>query len=226
MNQILQDIINSGLPQETVVLLLLVPVIACLVAIFRHVIGLSTSGFYFSMLFALSMYFIGDEGFKGILYGVPAIAAVLVLAYLFRAITKSWRVHYLPRMALLVSAISIIALITVSALSYFSAGEIAFHRVFPLLVIIILSERFASMLIRKNEQTVAIRMAEATLFGVLAYLVLASDFVENLVLNNPEVILIVLLINILVATSSQLRLSEFIRFRQIIKEYNRNLENK
>jgi hypothetical protein len=225
-SDIIRQIISVGVPVETIVVLLMIPILASVIAITRHIVGFSTAGFYISMLFGLSFYFIGKDDFKGLVYGVPVSIIILLLSVIFRSATKKLRFHYLPRISLLISFLSISALAGVSVIAALTDGQVSLYNVFPVVVLIILAERYISILVRKNPQVVTMRFAESIVFGSLSYLVLSWKWLQNLLLQSPEVVLIPIFISLLVAGTSQLRLTEFLRFKEVYKEKAPELEEK
>lgn len=217
-SQIIQQIMSVGVPSETITILLMIPILASLIAITRHVIGFSTAGFYISMLFGLCFYYIGNRDFKGLLYGLPVAALILLLSVIFRSATKTLRFHYLPRISLLISFLAIAALVGVSVMAAITHGQVSLYNVFPVAVLIILAERYISILVRKNPQVVTWRFAESIIFGSISYLVLTWEWLRNLLLESPGLVIIPIFISLLVAGSSQLRLTEYIRFKEVFKE--------
>jgi len=89
-------------------------------------------------------------------------------------------------------------------------------------------EKFVSIKTEKGLVSAVILMAETIIVSIIAYFIAGGEislgftvikweFIRNLMLNYPEFIFVLLIINILLGRWSGLRLLEFIRFREILR---------
>jgi len=144
---------------------------------------------------------------------------ILLIANLARLILKKVRVHFLPRMSLLLWLICLgvfVLLFLGPQLGFESVTDIS---IFPILIVILLVENFIEVLIGKSRREAWQMTWQTLLVAILGYFLLDWQFLQSFVLLNPEVVLfLVLLVNIFIGRYSGLRLLEYRRFRSFIKQ--------
>lgn len=208
----IRNAVSQGLPPNIVVLILLFPVIASLIAIARHIIGLQGFGIYTPAV--LSVAFVST----GITVGLLLFLTILATTLLFKKINAYLRVQYLPRTAMLLLGVSVAILLLLIVASFFGPSLFATITIFPLLILILLSENFMETQL-SSSQSQAIRLTfETVLVAVVCSLIISSESIQQFALLNPELIIImVAAVNIIVGKYSGLRVLEYIRFKSIIE---------
>lgn len=205
--------IASGLPANVIVILLIFPLIASLVAFSRHVIGLKGFGIYIPAV--LSVAFVST----GIATGVTIFAAVLLTALLSRPLMKKLRLPLLPRTAMLLLSVSvaILALLLISAV--FKVNMIVGISIFPLLIIILLTENFMETQLFSSQKEALQITFETLLIAILGSLLIGSEMVQKFVILRPELTLLGAgLFNLAVGKYTGLRLLEYWRFRDLLDQ--------
>lgn len=204
--------IANGMPANIIVILLIFPVIASLVALSRHVIGLKGFGIYIPAV--LSVAFVST----GISTGVIVFTAVLVSALLSRPLLKKLKLPMLPRTAMLLLSVStsILALLLVG--SVYSIDMVLNISIFPLLIIILLTENFMETQLFNSQKEAWQITFETLLTAVLCSLIIGSEEIQKFVILRPEMTLLgVALINIFIGKYTGLRLLEYLRFRDLLQ---------
>ncbi len=205
--------IEQGLPANIIVVLLLFPLIASVIAASRHVIGLTGFGIYIPAV--LSVAFVST----GVIMGVATFLAVLTAAMVSHKLVKRLKLPYLPRTAMLLWGVSvlILGLLILSTLLGFQA--LASINIFPLLITMLLSENFMGTQLL-NSQKEAIRLTFETLcVAVFCSFLISLEAVQQFVLLRPELTLIgTVMINSALGRYSGLRLIEYIRFQSILEK--------
>lgn len=204
--------IDTGLPANIVVLIILFPAITAIISASRHLIGLQGFGIYIPAV--LSVAFVST----GISTGVLLFAVVLLATVVLRPITQRLKLQYLPRTALLISGVSLVILIMLIVATITGFNAIVGINIFPLLIMILLMENFMETQISSSKSQ-AVQLTLETLFiAVICSLLIGWEGLQQTVLLNPEItIIIVALGNILVGKYQGLRLLEYLRFRTIIE---------
>ncbi|EKD46355.1 MAG: hypothetical protein ACD_68C00017G0002 [uncultured bacterium] len=211
MSYAVNYLINQGVAISDIVLILMLPVIATLIAFGRQILGIKTFGIYTPSIIALS--FIA----AGLKYGLFIFLIMLATATIMRLILRKFRLMYLPRIAIVLTVVAL----TIFAAFVFGAftnrtGFIA-TAALPILVMIMMVEKFIAVQAERGLFTAVILSLETILVSVACYLVVKWEVFENLILAYPELILLTLVINIFLGKWSGLRLSEYIRFREVRK---------
>lgn len=200
------------IPANTIVLILLVPVIATLIASVRHIVGISGFGIFTPVM--ISVAFIAT----GLSQGLFLFVVVLSVALVTRTLLRRVRVHFLPRMSLLLWAICLAVFGLLYLGPQLGFEDVADISIFPILVMILLTENFIEVLIGKSSGE-AFHLTWQTLFvAILGYWLFNWHPLQEFVLLSPEIVfLLVLVVNIFLGRYTRLRWTEFRRFRSLFK---------
>lgn len=204
--------IGNGLPVNIVVLIILFPLITSIIATSRHLIGLKGFGVYAPAV--LSVAFVST----GIFSGLVMFTIVLVTALISRSLVSKIRLQYLPRTAMMLWGVSVAVLLLLVATSFFGLTTFLTISIFPLLIIMLLTENFMETQLMSS-QSEALRLTlETVLIAIVCSLIISLEPVQKTVLLYPEVTMIaVAVFNIIVGKYSGLRFMEYFRFRSIIE---------
>lgn len=203
--------VDRGVSVNTLVLLLLFPLVASLVAFSRQVVGLNGFGMITPSLLAVA--FLSTGG----LVGTMMLVIVVGLAILFKASIKKLKIPYLPKLAILLWMV----LLGVLGLML-SGGEGVWSHllkvgIFPIILFVSVAETFIEAQITRNFNSSLVMLLETVILAMVGYKIMSSHLFQTLALVNPEIwLLFVLLINFLIARYKGLRLMEVWRFRKII----------
>ncbi|OIO52897.1 hypothetical protein AUJ46_06510 [Candidatus Peregrinibacteria bacterium CG1_02_54_53] len=199
-----------GVPSQTITLLLMLPVIATILAFFKQVIGLTTFGLYTPSIVALSFLALGWK------IGLVFLIAILVAGYTTRSIMRRWRLLYIPKVAIIITVVSITLLILVGLAS--DVG-ITFARdtIFVLLIMSTLSENFLNAKSEAGWKGAVIGIGETILASLLCVAIMQWSTLLSLILAYPELIFFTIAINVALGRWTGLRLIEYVRFREVFR---------
>jgi hypothetical protein len=205
--------IDAGVPANTLVLLLLLPVAASVIAGARHLIGLRGFGIFLPA--ALSVVFIAT----GPIVGFALFIGIITITSLARILFKVTRVklQYLPRMALTLWFVSIgvLGILFLAPLIKYSA--LASVSIFPVLILALLAEDFTRVQLGKSVNTAINLTSETIILALLSYLFLTLKPIQMFALLNPEALLILVgLFDFFIGKYAGLRLLEIWRFRKLL----------
>ncbi len=204
--------VNFGIPIDTISLLVLFPLVATLVALLRQIVGIKAFGIYTPSIVTLVFFTIGLK------YGIAIYIAVITVGMATRLILRHLRILYLPRVAITITVVSLVTLgiLIIGA----SMGRTGFAAVspLPLLILIILVEKFVAVQIEKGSRAAMLLAGETLLVSLLGYALLSYDKVVYTFLAHPWLILLIIPFNVLLGKWSGLRLTEYFRFREVLKK--------
>ena len=201
----IQGAIEAGVPVNTIVLLLLLPISALVIAVTRNVIGIRGFGIFLPA--ALSVVFVAI----GPVVGILLFLLIVVISTIVRLTLRKLKVKllYLPRMALILWAVVIGVLGVINFL-----GNVS---IFAVLILILLAEDFIRVQLGKSVKTAISLTTETLIIALVSYIFLTLKPLQNYVLLNPEITLLVTgSLDIILAKYSGLRLMEIWRFRKLI----------
>lgn len=210
VSYIVNGLVHVGVPLSSVVLVLMLPVIATLIAFSRQIIGVKAFGIFTPTVVTLSFIALGLRS------GMVVFIGILVAAMFSRMLIRRFHLQYLPRMALVLTivACSILLLFWIGGI----VGEVHIvgGAVFPILILASLAEQFVDTQTRLGSKTAARLVAETLALAVVSTLVVQWDVLRSFIVGYPEAVLITIPINIALGRWSGLRLTEYFRFRELI----------
>ncbi len=205
--------VSEGVPATTIVLVLLFPLVASLIAGSRHVIGLRGFGIYTPAVLAVA--FVST----GILEGIIIFIAIVLTAVLAKRIFRRTKLSYLPRTALIIWAISLGILAALLLAPIFNLVTLMTVNIFAILILVLLSENFLDAQGRTKQAEAIALTVETIALAAIAGLIFKWEPMHKLVLLEPELLVIgIAALNIIIGKFTGLRLSERFRFRTMIEE--------
>ncbi len=216
MSDIINLIASQGVSIETIYLILALPFIATLIAAFRQLIGIKSFGIYTPLVLTFAFWAIGIK------YGLAIFIVIFLTGTAVRYILKNFRLLYMPRMAIVLTVISLAILTLLAVGGYLQKTGLASTSILPILILITLIEKFISTQVEKGFRTAAILSVETLAISIAGYYFIIWDVFRDLVLSHPEYILLLFVVNIFLGKWTGIRLSEYLRFRKVIKNVDSN----
>lgn len=207
--------ISAGVPANTIILLLLLPIIAFIIAASRHLIGLRGFGIFLPA--ALSVVFVATGPIVGI--GLFLGIVLLSVATRFGLNRLRLRLQYLPRMAFILWVVAVGVLGILFAAPIIKRPEITSVSIFPVLILVLLTEDFTRVQIGKSIRIALNLTIETLILALISYFFLTLKPLQNYALLNPEITLITVAISdVFLGRFIGLRLLEYYRFRKLINQ--------
>lgn len=205
--------VSKGVPVNTLVLVLLFPFIASLIAGSRHMIGLRGFGVYIPAVLSVALVS------TGILEGIIIFLAIVLTASLSKRLVVPLKLSYLPRTALLLWMISMGILGTLILSPSINMVTLMTVNIFPILILVLLAENFLDAQSR-TKQTEAIALTvETIVLSAIGGLILKWELMQQLALLEPELLIVgIAILNFIIGKFTGLRISERLRFRSIMEE--------
>jgi len=212
MSFITQFIINQGIPQETIVLLLMLPIMATVIAFSRQIVGIKGLDIYTPLIISFSFLVIGLK------YGLIIFITIILIGTITRLIVRRIRLLYLPRVAIILTSVISAILILFLVGAYSGQKDIATTSIFATLIMVALIERFISVQIERRAKKAIVLTIETLLLSIICYWVASWPWLQNQIISIPVwIILGTIIVNIILGKWTSLRLSEYWRFREVIK---------
>jgi len=212
MNQFITLALANGIPLDTLVLVLILPIIVTVIAFFRQVIGVKAFGIYTPAIITFALLATNQ-----IKYGITIFVTVIVVGTLTRFILKRARLLYLPRVAIMITIVGFSILLLLFVGGTFNRTGLASVSIFPILIMITLVEKFVAVQIEKGGRAAVILAFETLLISIIGYYIASWHFLISAILQYPWISLLTIPINIFLGKWTGLRISEYFRFRQILK---------
>jgi hypothetical protein len=217
LQKAIRQAIAQGLPASLVVIILIFPVIASIVAFARHVVGFKGFGIYIPAV--LSVAFVST----GLVTGIILFIAVLLSAMLARYIVKLLKMPLLPKTAMLLLIVSISMLFLLTIGSLFKIDLVLNVSIFPLLIIILLTENFmTSQMFASRGEALNVTF-ETLVLAIIGTLLIDNEAIQRFVILKPELtILLVTIINFAIGRYTGLRILEYFRFKDLLRNKSKS----
>lgn len=210
MSQLTLLLTQNGIPEQAAAWLFLLPLIITIAVIGRQIVGIKGLGISTPLLIGFALTATGLQA------GVMIFMLILITALLIKAILRKIRLLYLPKMALMISGAVATVILATPLLPY--KNDLEFPQATLALIIIILAmEQFVALIIERGTRKTFKIAFETLSISVLVFLLATWDYLYNLALTYPFFILLgAILINAFLGKWTGLRVSEYIRFKDII----------
>jgi hypothetical protein len=205
--------VDAGVPANTIVLLLLLPLVAAFIALARNVIGVRGFGIFLPA--ALAVAFVAT----GPLVGIGLFLVIVSISTIMRIFLRKLklRIQYLPRMALILWSVVVGVLGVLFLAPIFKSNALANVSIFAVLILALLAEDFTRVQLGKSARVAVALTTETLVLSLISFLFLTSPALQEFALLHPEAMLIgVALFDFLLGQYVGLRVLEFWRFRRLI----------
>ncbi len=206
--------VTAGVPANTIVLLLLLPIVTFVIAFSRNVVGIRGFGIFLPAALSVALVAIGP------LVGIGLFLVIVMISTLIRLVLRKLKVklQYLPRMSFILWAVVfgvLGVLFMAPILNYPALSNVS---IFAVLILILLAEDFNRVQLGKSAKTAVNLTFETLILSLISYMFLTFQPFRGYVLLNPEFSLVmVALANLILGKYTGLRFMEYYRFRKLIK---------
>jgi 7 transmembrane helices usually fused to an inactive transglutaminase/Transglutaminase-like superfamily len=199
--------------QHLVKFLLLLPLSALIVSLYRTVIGVPTFGTFSPALLGLAFL-----DLKALPWGLGIFVATVLVGWILRRVLDHFHLLLVPRTAILLTLIVIFLMGVVGVAHHFGAPVTHYIALFPLVILTHLVERFWT--VEAEDGTVA---SFKTLLGTLVVavtvsVVLSREPVAAWMMQHPESLGLVLAAQFVLGRYTGYRVTELYRFQDLIEE--------
>lgn len=224
MSYFVNYLVDSGIPANTVILILMLPVIATMVSVMKQVVGLTTFGVYTPTIITLTFWILGLK------FGLLTLLIIFFVGTGTRTALKRYRLLYVPKMAIVLTAVAVAILFMLIISIRFNLFDAQFYSlsVFPMLILSTLTEKFVEAQGGKGFNKAMILTLQTVFVAILAYIVIGGEVdlllfklkftaLQGFMLAYPEVIILIIFFNIFLGRWTGLRLLEYVRFREVLR---------
>jgi hypothetical protein len=202
--------------QNAVKLLLLIPIGALVVTIFRVIIGMPTFGTFAPIILALAF----REISLGI--GLACLALMVTVGCLLRKLLDALKILVIPRISLVVTVVVLMAVGIMLGGNFLGEKRLLHISLFPMIIITWTIERFSVLQIEDGTFTALKTALGTTIVALAAYFLMGWPDMRFYLFTFPEILLAVIGLLLLFGRYTGLRLSELWRFRELRKIQSEN----
>ena len=202
--------------QQVFRLILLIPLGALIVSLFRNVIGIGTFGTFMPVLIGLAF-----RSTK-LWWGLLLFSVVVVLGLFLRRAMDRLKLLVVPRLSVIVTFLVILLVLGAITGQQFGAYRIMAVALFPMVIMTMTIERLSIILMEKGKRQ-AILISLGTLAAALCcYAIMSITYVQDFLFAFPEVLFAFISFQILIGRYTGYRLTEYFRFINFIKNNDKS----
>lgn len=210
MDPFIEQIVNFGVLKQTVALILMLPIAATFIAFCRQIIGIRGLGIYITLIIAFIFVAMGLK------YGVIIFFVIMITATFTRFIFKKIRILYLPKMAIILTSITLVIFLMFLLGSRFNIEGFRAISIFPILMMTLVAERLVTIQIERGLKLAIIIIFETFILALFSYFIINWLWLEKVLFKWPiPILLFLVLFNIALGKWSGLRLTEYFRFKEL-----------
>lgn len=204
--------VKNGVPANTIVLILLFPVLALLIAASRHIIGIRGFGLFLPAVLSVVLVT------TGIITGILMFLIILGVATASRLVLRYLKIQYLARVAILVWFICLGVFAGLFLSPYLGLKSLTALSIFPILILILFVQNFIDIQAGMSMKEAINMTIETLITALVCSLILNMEFLQKFVLLNPELVVVgVVILDIFVGKYVGLRILEYKKFKEITK---------
>lgn len=203
---------GNELPLRPVIVLLLLPLGAYIVAICTNVVGFKTYGVFLPVLIAFS--FIDMGMIQGLVFFSLIIALISLMSYPL----ERWGILHVPKIVCLLTAVSIYCLAAVKI--FYITGWVAPSATltFPIIILTLISERFAQKVEEESLRDALFIYGQTLIVTLSCYWILSASVIQHFFITFPETLMAIAGLSLLLGEWIGLQLFEYTRFSKINEE--------
>ena len=198
--------------QKLVRLLLLIPVGALVVSVFRVLIGVPTFGTFSPILLALAFREMS------IWTGLACLTLMVALGWILRSALDKLKILVIPRISIIVTWVVLATILFMLGVQFLGDQRIYFVSFFPMIIITWLIERFSVLQVEDGTLTALKCMAGTLIVAFVAYFLFEIPALRAYLFSFPEFLLLFVSFQLLLGRYTGLRLLEIPRFWELRRQ--------
>jgi len=202
---------NKWFDTDSIYIILLIPFMLAFISFFKHLVGLSTMWVIppmFLMILSIKLWFFISFWF---------FIALVVLNLLILKFSGRFNMLYTPKVSILISSNLILFIMILWLLLDWNLITLNITDSLYLLLFVVISERFLSIIVSKEFSSYRRALLNTFIVGILGYWLFSLPGFKTFILAYPEIMIIMLPVLFMIWRFTWLRITEYFRFREVIK---------
>ncbi len=216
----ISHLVQLGVNIDQVYLLLITPCIALIIATFRIMVGLNVTSIIVPSILVACCFLLGP-----ILTGIIFIGSA-VTALFIKYLLNELHLHFSVKMPIIVNLVFILILLLAPLLiANYQISSITLPSISIIIITLaLITEKFLSFKMTQSGLLTDFKnLFKTSLFSLAIYLFLGGGLfsfhwtvIKDFIIFFPEIISVCVILNLLIGRYTGLRISELIRFRDLI----------
>ena len=203
--------------QRLVEFLLLLPVAAFIVCLFRNLIGMQSFGTFAPALLGLSFRELRS------MPGILVFTAIVLTGWLMRRLLDRYHLLQVPRMAVMLSLVVLVLITAIVTAAHESLPATKYVSLFPMVILVGMIERFWTLETEDGTGSSFRTLLETMIIVAVISLVLSLHALVSQLFRYPETLGLIIAGQILIGRYTGYRLLELYRFRDFLRPQSEKL---
>ncbi len=196
--------------QRLVEYLLLLPIAALIVCLYRNLIGLSSFGTFAPALVGLAFRDLGS------MPGILVFVAIVLIGWILRRVLDHYHLLQVPRMAFLLSLVVVVLITAIVTANYQDLPATKYISLFPMVILTGMIERFWTLEVEDGTSSSFQTLLGTMVIAASISLFLSLHAVVRHMFRFPETLGLIMALQLLMGRYTGYRLTELFRFRDFI----------
>jgi hypothetical protein len=197
--------------QRLVEFLLLLPIAALIVCVFRNVIGLHSFGTFAPALVGLAF-----RDWHS-MPGLAVFVSIILIGWLLRHVLDYYHLLQVPRVAVLLSLVVILLIGAIVAANFQAVSATRYIAIFPMVILTGMIERFWTLESEDGTATSFKTLLATVLIATVIALCVGRHVVVEHMFRYPETLGLIVAAQLLIGRYTGYRLTELYRFRDFLR---------
>jgi hypothetical protein len=213
-NPLLEAVSLYRLPvgtQAALRILLVFPIGALIIAIFRNLVGLRSFGTFMPLLIALALRELS------LWLGLSLVGSVILLGLVSRLLLDRLQLLLVPRLCVLLCVV----VLTITAQSLtgrsYEVRDLFASILFPVVILTMLIERFSITSAEEGMASAVRRLASSAFIAICVFPIFRIPALEHLMFGFPELVISVMGLLVMIGGYTGYRAAELWRFRSFVR---------
>jgi hypothetical protein len=198
--------------QRLVEILLLLPVAALIICVFRNLIGLSSFGTFAPALIGLAFHELPS------LPGILVFVAILLVGWVMRRVLDYYHLLQVPRVAVMLTLIMCVLIAVIVVSNRYGASTTLYISLFPLVILTGMVERFWTLETEDSTAASFKTLLHTMIIATVIALVLSLRALVLHLFRYPETLGLIVAAQLLIGRYTGFRLMELYRFRDFVRQ--------
>jgi hypothetical protein len=196
--------------QRLVEFLLLLPVAALIICVFRNLIGLNSFGTFAPALVGLAFRDLHS------LPGILVFVSILLIGWVMRRLLNYYHLLQVPRIALMLSLIVVVLIVAIVTANSHDLPATKYISLFPMIILTGMVERFWTLETEDSTTASFKTLFTTMLISATIALVLSLSPLADLLFRYPETLGLIMAAQLLIGRYTGYRFMELLRFRDFL----------
>jgi hypothetical protein len=196
--------------QRLVEFLLLLPIAALIVCVFRNIIGLESFGTFAPALVGLAFRDLGG------LPGILVFVSIVLIGWMLRRVLDAYHLLQVPRKAFVLSLVVIILIAAIVAANFHDLPATRYISLFPMVILTGMIERFWTLEVEDGTSSSFRTLLNTLAIAASISLLLSLHAIVRHMFRYPETLGLIMAAQLLIGRYTGYRLSELFRFRDFV----------